>query len=104
MLGIIAVRALAWPRVGRGLTEEDRSGPSKAPSQWKVSDLDITLSEPVEPWDGRPSLLEGDSKESEFLNEACSQHTPLVTDSLANSAPRNVSSVVAICFSSFYFL
>lgn len=73
----------ACPRGGRGHTEEDRSGTRKPPSQWKVSDLDITLSEPAETWDGCPSLLEGDSKESEFLNgvrEAYSQHAALVID------------------------
>lgn len=54
-------------RGGRGHTEEDRSGTRKPPSQWKVSDLDIILSEPIETWDGRSPLLERDSKESEFL-------------------------------------
>lgn len=73
----------AWPRGGRGHTEEDRSGTRKSAGQWKVSDLDITLSEPVETWDVRSSLLEGDGKESEFLSgvgEAYSQHTALVID------------------------
>lgn len=55
-------------RGGRGHTEEDRSGTRKPPSQWKVSDLDIILSEPIETWDGRSPLLERDSKESEFLS------------------------------------
>ncbi|KAM7376699.1 hypothetical protein PAMP_006412 [Pampus punctatissimus] len=32
----------------RSLSEEDRSGIRKPPSQWKVSDLDIDLSEPTE--------------------------------------------------------
>ncbi|TNM95880.1 hypothetical protein fugu_016963 [Takifugu bimaculatus] len=51
----------------RSLSEEDRSGTRKPPSQWKVSDLDIILSEPIETWDGRSPLLERDSKET---NEA----------------------------------
>lgn len=71
------------PHGGRGHTEEERSGTRKPASQWKVSDLDIVLSEPIEKWDSRSPLLEGDSKESEFLNgasQAYSQHTALVID------------------------
>ncbi|CAF90261.1 unnamed protein product, partial [Tetraodon nigroviridis] len=50
----------------RSLSEEDRSGPRKPPSPWKVSDLDITLSETVETRDGRSSLLEGDANEASW--------------------------------------
>lgn len=78
-----------------GHTEEDRSGTRKSPSQWKVSDLDIILSEPIETWDAHSALLEGDSKDSEFLNsvrEANSQLAALVIDSLPYSAP-HISSV-----------
>lgn len=81
--------------VMRGHTDEDRSGTRKSPGHWKVSDLDIILSEPIETWDGRSALLEGDSKDSEFLNsvrEANSQLAALVIDYLPYSAP-HVSTV-----------
>ncbi|XP_068607684.1 apoptosis-stimulating of p53 protein 1-like [Brachionichthys hirsutus] len=42
----------------RSLSEEDRSGVRKQPGQWKVSDLDIILSEPTEVWE------EGDGNKS----------------------------------------
>ncbi|XP_076604497.1 apoptosis-stimulating of p53 protein 1-like isoform X8 [Chaetodon auriga] len=45
----------------RSLSEEDRSGIRKPPSQWKVSDLDIVLSEPTETWEGPQSPQGGDS-------------------------------------------
>lgn len=73
---------------GRGHTEEDRSGTRKPSSQWKVSDLDIILSEPIETWDGRSPLLERDSKESEFLNgvrEAFWPHARCTGESLTRS-------------------
>ncbi|XP_051941636.1 apoptosis-stimulating of p53 protein 1-like isoform X4 [Hippocampus zosterae] len=41
----------------RSLSDEDKSGISKSPKQWKVSDLDITLSEPN---DLRPKSPHGD--------------------------------------------
>lgn len=77
-MGILSRRRLALrlcPRrgrgfsIGRGLTEDDGSGPRKPLSPWKVSDLDVTLSEPVETWDGQSTIPE-DGKASEFLNEA----------------------------------
>ncbi|XP_035023483.1 apoptosis-stimulating of p53 protein 1 isoform X4 [Hippoglossus stenolepis] len=45
----------------RSLSEEDRSGSRNPPSQWKVSDLDIVLSEPTETWEGPGSPQGGDS-------------------------------------------
>ncbi|XP_023279845.1 apoptosis-stimulating of p53 protein 1-like isoform X2 [Seriola lalandi dorsalis] len=51
----------------RSLSEEDRSGVRNPPSQWKVSDLDIVLSEPTETWEGPRSPQGGDSNNT---NEA----------------------------------
>ncbi|XP_054862136.1 apoptosis-stimulating of p53 protein 1-like isoform X11 [Amphiprion ocellaris] len=51
----------------RSVSEEDRSGIRKPPSQWKVSDLDIVLSEPTESWEGPGSPQGGDSNNT---NEA----------------------------------
>ncbi|XP_034713403.1 apoptosis-stimulating of p53 protein 1-like isoform X3 [Etheostoma cragini] len=51
----------------RSLSEEDRSGIRKPPSQWKVTDLDIILSEPTEMWEGPRSPQGGDSNNT---NEA----------------------------------
>ncbi|XP_029316481.1 apoptosis-stimulating of p53 protein 1-like isoform X2 [Cottoperca gobio] len=51
----------------RSLSEEDRSGIRKPPSQWKVSDLDIVLSEPTETWEGPGSPQGGHSNNT---NEA----------------------------------
>ncbi|XP_069391790.1 apoptosis-stimulating of p53 protein 1-like isoform X11 [Paralichthys olivaceus] len=45
----------------RSLSEEDRSGCRNPPSQWKVSDLDIVLSEPTGTWEGPGSPQGGDS-------------------------------------------
>ncbi|XP_029350013.1 apoptosis-stimulating of p53 protein 1-like isoform X2 [Echeneis naucrates] len=45
----------------RSLSEEDRSGVRNPPSQWKVSDLDIVLSEPTETWEGPQSPQGGNS-------------------------------------------
>ncbi|TKS86356.1 Apoptosis-stimulating of p53 protein 1 [Collichthys lucidus] len=45
----------------RSLSEEDRSGVRKTPSQWKVSDLDIVLSEPTDSWEGPRSPKGGNS-------------------------------------------
>ncbi|KAM9842353.1 apoptosis-stimulating of p53 protein 1-like [Aulostomus maculatus] len=45
----------------RSLSEEDRSGIRKPPSQWKESDLDIVLSEPPETWEGPQSPQGGNS-------------------------------------------
>lgn len=55
---------------GCGPTEEDRSGARKPPSQWKVSDLDIILSEPTEMCEGHQSPQEGDSNNCESLEGA----------------------------------
>lgn len=52
---------------GCGRAEEERSGVRNPPSQWKVSDLDIVLSEPTDTWEGRRSPQGGDSKNSESL-------------------------------------
>ncbi|KAM7404082.1 hypothetical protein PAMA_004486 [Pampus argenteus] len=51
----------------RSLSEEDRSGIRKPPSQWKVSDLDIVLSEPTETREGPRSPRGGNSNNT---NEA----------------------------------
>ncbi|XP_029983279.1 apoptosis-stimulating of p53 protein 1-like isoform X3 [Sphaeramia orbicularis] len=51
----------------RSLSEEERSGIRKSPGQWKVSDLDIVLSEPTEKWEGPRSPQGGDSNNT---NEA----------------------------------
>ncbi|XP_047466542.1 apoptosis-stimulating of p53 protein 1-like isoform X2 [Mugil cephalus] len=51
----------------RSLSEEDRSGIKRPPSRWKVSDLDIVLSEPTETWEGPRSPQGGDSNNT---NEA----------------------------------
>ncbi|XP_019121929.1 apoptosis-stimulating of p53 protein 1 isoform X2 [Larimichthys crocea] len=51
----------------RSLSEEDRSGVRKTPSQWKVSDLDIVLSEPTDSWEGPRSPKGGNSNNT---NEA----------------------------------
>ncbi|XP_051806574.1 apoptosis-stimulating of p53 protein 1-like isoform X5 [Acanthochromis polyacanthus] len=51
----------------RSVSEEDRSGIRKPPSQWKVSDLDIVLSEPTESWEGPGSPQGGNSNNT---NEA----------------------------------
>ncbi|XP_069028507.1 apoptosis-stimulating of p53 protein 1-like isoform X3 [Embiotoca jacksoni] len=51
----------------RSLSEEERSGIRKPPGQWKVSDLDIVLSEPTETWEGPRCPQGGDS---ENTNEA----------------------------------
>ncbi|XP_034090655.1 apoptosis-stimulating of p53 protein 1-like isoform X1 [Gymnodraco acuticeps] len=45
----------------RSLSEEDRSGIRKPPSQWKVSDLDIVLSEPTKTHEGPGSPQGGHS-------------------------------------------
>lgn len=50
---------------GCGRAEEDRSGTRKPPSQWKVSDLDIVLSDPT-----GVSPQSGDSNNSESLKGA----------------------------------
>lgn len=62
---------------GCGRAEEDRSGVRKPPSQWKVSDLDIVLSEPTETWEGPRSPQGGDSNNSESLEGARETHSPL---------------------------
>ncbi|XP_071327519.1 apoptosis-stimulating of p53 protein 1-like isoform X4 [Trachinotus anak] len=51
----------------RSLSEEDRSGVRNPPSQWKVSDLDIVLSQPTETWEGPRSPQGGNSNNT---NEA----------------------------------
>ncbi|XP_061600449.1 apoptosis-stimulating of p53 protein 1-like isoform X1 [Cololabis saira] len=51
----------------RSLSEDDRTGNRKSSIQWKVSDLDIVLSEPTEAWAGPPSPHGGDGNNS---NEA----------------------------------
>uniref|UniRef100_H2MTA3 Protein phosphatase 1, regulatory subunit 13Ba n=1 Tax=Oryzias latipes TaxID=8090 RepID=H2MTA3_ORYLA len=51
----------------RSASEEDRSGIRKPPSQWKVSDLDIVLSEPTEMLQGS---LSSQGKDSNNTNEA----------------------------------
>lgn len=51
---------------GCGLPEEDRSGIRKPPSQWKVSDLDVILSESTETCQGPPPHQGSDSYKSEF--------------------------------------
>lgn len=55
---------------GCGRAEEDRSGIRKPPSQWKVSDLDIVLSDPTGVWEGPSSPQSGDSNNSESLKGA----------------------------------
>lgn len=55
---------------GRGHAEEDRSGIRKPPTKWKVSDLDIVLSDPTGVWEGPPSPQSGDSNNSESLKGA----------------------------------
>lgn len=55
--------------LGGGCADEDRSGVRKAPGQWKVSDLDIVLSEPAEAWEGPRSPQAGDSNNSESLQK-----------------------------------
>lgn len=52
--------------VSCGGAEEDRTGTRKPPGQWKVSDLDIVLSEPTETWEGPPSPQGGDGNNREF--------------------------------------
>ncbi|XP_069391787.1 apoptosis-stimulating of p53 protein 1-like isoform X9 [Paralichthys olivaceus] len=58
----------------RSLSEEDRSGCRNPPSQWKVSDLDIVLSEPTGTWEGPGSPQGGDSDNSESVE---AQQSPL---------------------------
>ncbi|XP_067471463.1 apoptosis-stimulating of p53 protein 1-like isoform X2 [Thunnus thynnus] len=60
----------------RSLSEEDRSGIRKPPSQWKVSDLDIVLSEPTETWEGPRSPQEGDSNTNEASWPSISKSVP----------------------------
>lgn len=60
---------LSFTAGGRGHAEEDRSGVRKPPSQWKVSDLDIVLSEPAETREGPQLPQGGDSKTSECLEK-----------------------------------
>lgn len=62
---------------GCGHAEEDRSGTRKPPSQWKVSDLDIVLSEPTEMWEGPQPPHGGNSNKSESLRGARSPSSPL---------------------------
>lgn len=59
---------------GCGHAEEDRSGIRKPPGEWKVSDLDIVLSEPTETWEGPRSPQEGDSNNSESLGGTRETH------------------------------
>ncbi|MEQ2189152.1 hypothetical protein GOODEAATRI_022311 [Goodea atripinnis] len=54
-----------------GRAEEDRSGVRKPSSQWKVSDLDIVLSEPTETWEGPLSPQAGDGNNSESSWRGC---------------------------------
>ena len=68
-------------RGGCGHAEEDRSGIRKPPGEWKVSDLDIVLSEPTETWEGPRSPQEGDSNNSESLGGTRETHS--VSDRLA---------------------
>ncbi|KAG7244366.1 hypothetical protein INR49_003223 [Caranx melampygus] len=49
----------------RSLSEEDRIGVRNPPSQWKVSDLDIVLSEPTDTWEGPRSPQGGNSNTNE---------------------------------------
>ena len=72
MVGLVAVC-----RGGRGHAEEERSGIRKPPSQWKVSDLDIVLSEPTEAWEGPQSPQGDDSNNSESLAGARETYSPL---------------------------
>ncbi|KAM4542339.1 apoptosis-stimulating of p53 protein 1-like isoform 2-T6 [Odontesthes bonariensis] len=51
----------------RSLSEEDRSGVRTAPGRWKVSDLDVVLSEPTETFEGPRSSRGGDGNNT---NEA----------------------------------
>ncbi|XP_028994224.1 apoptosis-stimulating of p53 protein 1-like isoform X2 [Betta splendens] len=51
----------------RSLSEEDKSDMRNPPGQWKVSDLDIVLSNPSETWEGPQSPWGGDSNNT---NEA----------------------------------
>ncbi|XP_070835459.1 apoptosis-stimulating of p53 protein 1-like isoform X1 [Chaetodon trifascialis] len=67
----------------RSLSEEDRSGIRKPPSQWKVSDLDIVLSEPTETWEGPQSPQGGDSNNSESL-EANEASWPSISKSVSD--------------------
>ncbi|KAI9514597.1 hypothetical protein NQZ68_032238 [Dissostichus eleginoides] len=60
----------------RSLSEEDRSGIRKPPSQWKVSDLDIVLSEPTETHEGAGSPPGGQSINSESLQSARGRYSP----------------------------
>lgn len=60
---------LSFTAGGRDHAEEDRSGVRKPPSQWKVSDLDIVLSEPAETREGPQLPQGGDSKTSECLEK-----------------------------------
>lgn len=64
---------------GRGAAEEDRSGVRKPPSQWKVSDLDIVLSEPTGP---QPPQRGDSNNQSESMEGAreTSPLAPLVID------------------------
>ncbi|XP_028250947.1 apoptosis-stimulating of p53 protein 1-like isoform X2 [Parambassis ranga] len=59
----------------RSLSEEDRSGIRKPPSQWKVSDLDIVLSEPAEAWEG-PRSPQGGDKTNEASWPSISKSAP----------------------------
>lgn len=82
MLVVVAIVVGVF-RGGCGHAEEDRSGVRKTPSQWKVSDLDIVLSEPTDSWEGPRSPKGGNSNNSESLEgarEAYSPLAPLVID------------------------
>ncbi|TNN26520.1 Apoptosis-stimulating of p53 protein 1 [Liparis tanakae] len=61
----------------RSLSEEDRSGSRKTPGQWKESDLDIVLSEPIETWAGPRSPQGGGGNNSESLVGATPLTPPL---------------------------
>ncbi|XP_069391793.1 apoptosis-stimulating of p53 protein 1-like isoform X14 [Paralichthys olivaceus] len=67
----------------RSLSEEDRSGCRNPPSQWKVSDLDIVLSEPTGTWEGPGSPQGGDSDNSESV-EANEASWPSISKSVSD--------------------
>lgn len=62
---------------GRGPAEEDRSGVRKPPSQWKVSDLDIVLSEPTDACEGPQPPQRGDSNNQSESMEGARETSPL---------------------------